>query len=43
MNNNEIRSLYGLKYNPFLPDVPADALFTMPCECKPWPPRAALP
>ena len=30
MNNNEIRSLYGLKYNPFLPDVPADALFTIP-------------
>ena len=30
MNNNEIRSLYGLKYNPFLPDVPAEALFTIP-------------
>jgi general secretion pathway protein A len=30
MNNSEIRSLYGLKYNPFLPDVPADALFTIP-------------
>jgi hypothetical protein len=30
MNNSEIRSLYGLKYYPFLPDVPADALFTIP-------------
>jgi type II secretory pathway predicted ATPase ExeA len=30
MNNSEIRSLYGLKYNPFLPDVPAEALFTIP-------------
>ncbi len=30
MNNSEIRSLYGLKYNPFVPDVPADALFTIP-------------
>lgn len=30
MNNSEIRSLYGLKYNPFLPDVPADALFAIP-------------
>lgn len=30
MNNTEIRSLYGLKYNPFLPDVPPDALFTIP-------------
>ena len=30
MNNNEIQSLYGLKYNPFLPDVPADALYTIP-------------
>ena len=30
MNNSEIRSLYGLKYNPFLPDVPSEALFTIP-------------
>jgi general secretion pathway protein A len=30
MNNAEIRSLYGLKYNPFLPDVPPEALFTIP-------------
>jgi len=30
MNDTNLRSLYGLKYNPFLPDVPADALFTIP-------------
>ena len=30
MNNNDIRSLYGLKYNPFLPDLPSEALFTIP-------------
>jgi hypothetical protein len=30
MNSTDIRSLYGLKYNPFLPDVPPDALFTIP-------------
>jgi len=30
MNNSEIRSLYGLKYNPFLPDVPPESLFTLP-------------
>ena len=30
MNNTDIRSLYGLKYNPFLPDVPPQALFTIP-------------
>lgn len=30
MNNIDIRSLYGLKYNPFLPDVPSQALFTIP-------------
>lgn len=30
MNNTDLRSLYGLKYNPFLPDVPAEALFTIP-------------
>ncbi len=30
MNNTEIRSLYGLKYNPFLPDLPPEALYTIP-------------
>jgi general secretion pathway protein A len=30
MNNTDIRSLYGLKYNPFLPDVPSQSLFTIP-------------
>lgn len=30
MNNTDIRSLYGLKYNPFLPDIPPEALFTLP-------------
>ena len=30
MNNTDIRSQYGLKYNPFLPDVPAEAIFTIP-------------
>lgn len=30
MNNSEIRSLYGLKYNPFLPDVPPEALYAIP-------------
>jgi len=30
MNNNEIRSLYGLKYHPFVPDVPVEALSTIP-------------
>jgi len=30
MNNSDIRSLYGLKYNPFLPDVPPEALFIIP-------------
>lgn len=30
MNNTSIRSLYGLKYNPFLPDLPPEALFTLP-------------
>ena len=30
MNNVDIRSLYGLKYNPFLPDVPPESLFTIP-------------
>lgn len=30
MNNTDIRSQYGLKYNPFLPDVPPESLFTIP-------------
>jgi type II secretory pathway predicted ATPase ExeA len=30
MNNTDIRSLYGLKYNPFLPDLPPEALYSMP-------------
>src|SRR6056297_3275291 len=30
LNNTDIRSLYGLKYNPFLPDIPPEALFTLP-------------
>ena len=30
MNDTDIRSLYGLKYNPFLPDVPPEALYTLP-------------
>lgn len=30
MNNTDIRSLYGLKYNPFLPDVPPENLFAIP-------------
>jgi general secretion pathway protein A len=30
MNDTDIRSLYGLKYNPFLPDVPAEGLYTLP-------------
>jgi type II secretory pathway predicted ATPase ExeA len=30
MNNIDIRSVYGLKYNPFVPDVPAEALYTIP-------------
>ena len=30
MNNTDIRSLYGLKYNPFLPDVPPESLFAIP-------------
>lgn len=30
MNDTDVRSLYGLKYNPFLPDLPPDALFTIP-------------
>jgi len=30
MNDTDIRSLYGLKYNPFLPDVPPEGLYTLP-------------
>ncbi len=30
MNNIDIQSLYGLKYNPFLPDIPKEALYTLP-------------
>ena len=30
MNNTDIRSLYGLKYNPFLPDLPPEALYDIP-------------
>jgi len=30
MNDTNARSLYGLKYNPFLPDLPPEALFTIP-------------
>ena len=30
MNDTDLRSLYGLKYNPFLPDLPPEALFTLP-------------
>jgi general secretion pathway protein A len=30
MNNIDIRSLYGLKYNPFLPDLPPEALYAIP-------------
>jgi len=30
MSNPNIRSLYGLKYNPFLPDLPSEALYTIP-------------
>lgn len=30
MNNADIRALYGLKYNPFLPALPPEALFELP-------------
>ena len=30
MNNTDIRSLFGLKYNPFLPDLPPEALYDIP-------------
>jgi len=30
LNNTDIRSLYGLKHNPFLSDIPPEAIFTLP-------------
>ncbi|MGD9824347.1 hypothetical protein [Desulfobacter sp.] len=30
MNNIDIKSLYGLKYNPFLPNIPEEALYRLP-------------
>lgn len=30
MNHADLRALYGLKYNPFLPSLPAEALFALP-------------
>ena len=30
MNNKQLLALYGLKYNPFLPDVPSEALWSPP-------------
>nr|WP_287413335.1 ATP-binding protein [Pseudodesulfovibrio sp.] len=30
MNKIDIKSLYGLKYNPFLPDLPQEALYSLP-------------
>ena len=30
MNNKELLALYGLKYNPFLPDIPPEALWSPP-------------
>ena len=30
MNNKQLLALYGLKYNPFLPDIPPDALWSPP-------------
>jgi hypothetical protein len=30
LNNIDIKSLYGLKYNPFLPNIPEEALYTLP-------------
>jgi len=30
MNNADLRALYGLKYNPFLPALPDEALFPLP-------------
>ena len=30
MNKIDIKSLYGLKYNPFLPSIPKQALYSLP-------------
>ncbi len=30
MNEHLIRSLYGLKYNPFVPNLPAEAIWVSP-------------
>ena len=30
MNNKQLLALFGLKYNPFLPDIPPDALWSPP-------------
>jgi len=30
MNNKQLLALYGLKYNPFLPDIPPEALWSPP-------------
>lgn len=30
MNNKTLLALYGLKYNPFLPDIPVEALWAIP-------------
>lgn len=30
MNDKQLRALYGLKYNPFLPDIPVEALWVSP-------------
>ena len=30
MNNKELLVLYGLKWNPFIPDIPTDALWSPP-------------
>jgi len=30
MNNANLKTLYGLKYNPFVPAIPADALYALP-------------
>jgi len=30
MNDKKLRALYGLKYNPFLPDIPVEALWVSP-------------
>jgi type II secretory pathway predicted ATPase ExeA len=30
MNDKKLRAIYGLKYNPFLPDIPVEALWVTP-------------